>query len=477
MLLRGTMTGNMKEKNIALGFWLIALSCLIMGLLFGIAGSLQYVVPGFLKEQFSFAKMRPLHVFLITQWIICAATGSIYYFIPSIAKRRIAFPVLGKLHLLIQLFVIMVAVCDFFLGNFTGREYLEFPVWIIALMIIGWICAGINLIATVKPKYNTAPVYIWSWSTGILFFIITLTEASLWQFDHFNANIIRDITVQWKALGSMVGAWNMLIYGSAVYIMCRIKGNDDMARSKPAFFFYFLGMANLMFNWGHHTYIVPASPIIKNTAYIISMTELLILFNMIWKWGKSLRKENKTQHFSYRLLKMTDNWIILNLALAIAISIPALNAFTHGTHITVAHAMGATIGINTTILLAAGFYIYYKEKKLVTLQLTKRIKRTLLVFNISLFFFWVSLIGSGIMKAEGIADHKLFYDIMQQLQPWFRVFSISGFVLTGSIIVLAAPLVRQFFNSLIHPKTAVIIPMQETATVVLITKGEREDAE
>jgi nitric oxide reductase subunit B len=358
----------MKEKKVALGFWLLALACLFFGLLFGMAGSFQYIIPGFLKEKISFASMRPLHVFLITQWICCAAVGSIYYFLPSIAKKKLYSIKLAQVHLGIVLFVIVIAVSNFFLGNFTGREYLEFSIWLIFLMIAGWILALINFLKTVKPSYNTAPVYIWSWTTGLIFFIITLTEASLWQFDHFNNNIIRDITVQWKALGSMVGAWNMLIYGSAIYVMTRISGNEKMARSKQAFFFY----------WGHHTYIVPASPIIKGTAYIISMTELLILFHMIFQWKKSLRKEDKELNLSYRLLKMTDKWIILNLILAIAISVPAINLFTHGTHITVAHAMGATIGINTTILLAAGFFIYSLEEKLVSINITSKAKRTCL---------------------------------------------------------------------------------------------------
>jgi nitric oxide reductase subunit B len=320
---------------------------------------------------------------------------------------------------------------------------MEFPVWLIALMIIGWMLAGINFLLTVKPKFNSAPVYIWSWATGILFFIITLTEASLWQFDHFNNNIIRDITVQWKALGSMVGAWNMLIYGSAMYVMCTISGNNKMARSKQAFFFYFLGLTNLMFNWGHHTYVVPASPVIKTVSYIISMTELLILFNMIWQWQRSLKAKDKEQHFAYRLLKMTDNWIILNLVLAIAISVPFLNQFTHGTHITVAHAMGATIGINTTILLSSGFYILFTEKKSsAAIALSQR--RKLQLFNMSLLVFWISLIGSGIVKAAAVSENKFFAEIMQQLKPWFYVFSLSGFFLTAAIIILAFPLIKYF---------------------------------
>jgi nitric oxide reductase subunit B len=460
----------MTAKRTAFGFWLLGLGCLVLGLLFGLSGSLQYIVPGFLKEKLSFAHMRPLHVFLVTQWISCAAAGSMYYFIPLAGKRKLYSPLLIKVHLLLQVFIVMVAVTDFLLGNFTGREYMEFPGWVVMLMITGWVLAGINFIATVQPKFNKAPVYTWSWATGILFFIITLTEASLWQLDHFNTSIIRDITIQWKALGSMVGAWNMLIYGSAMFVMCRISGSDTIARSREAFFFYFLGLTNLMFNWGHHTYIVPASPVIKHTAYIISMTELLILFNMIRRWMQSLKKEEKERHLSYRLLKMTDNWIILNLFLAIAISVPALNQFTHGTHITVAHAMGATIGINTTILLAAGFYILYLEKKLHSFPLTTSLKRTLTVFNISLLIFWISLIGSGVVKATGAAGNLSFYEIMQKLRPWFHVFSLSGFVLTGALIFMAFPLIRHF----IRPGIAKVNTRQQESTGVTAIIVARE---
>ncbi len=34
---------------------------------------------------------------------------------------------------------------------------------------------------------------------------------------------MRDITVQWKAMGSMVGSWNMLVYGTGFYVMKQIK--------------------------------------------------------------------------------------------------------------------------------------------------------------------------------------------------------------------------------------------------------------
>jgi hypothetical protein len=66
------------------------------------------------------------------------------------------------------------------------------------------------------------------------------------------------------------------------------------------------------------------------------------------------------------------------------------------------------------------------------------------VFNTALLVFWISLIGSGIAKAVSIENAESFYNIMKQLQPWFKVFTLSGFVLLVFIIILVAPLVQAF---------------------------------
>lgn len=73
---------------------------------------------------------------------------------------------------------------------------------------------------------------------------------------------------------------------------------------------------------------------------------------------KSKKTNNTTFSFPYRFLMAADYWVIINLAMGILMSIPAINLYTHGTHITVAHAMGTTIGINVMIILASAFYFF-----------------------------------------------------------------------------------------------------------------------
>lgn len=427
----------------ARAFLILAISYLLAGLLLGTAGGLQYILPAFLKNQLSFQKTRPLHVYLVITWIFTAAQAGLYYYIPRVAGRPLVWKQGALLHFLLQLALSVTIVAFFFAGHFGGREYLEFPPWLGLIIFISWIPLAINFFFTVKPNYKTAPVYIWSWSTGIIFFFITLTESYLWLIDYFGNNVVRDITIQWKALGSMVGSWNMLVYGTAMYIMEEISGDKKTARSPVSFFFYFLGLTNLMFNWGHHTYIVPAAPWVKTVSFAISMTELLILGYIIRNWKKTFGTAvSNHSNIVYRLLSYADGWIFLNLALAIAISVPAWNYFTHGTHITVAHAMGATIGINTMLLFASVFFIVSRTSAYGLWKVKKQAAAGIFISNIALVIFWVSLIGSGVVKIIHKQDNKPFAVMLRNCEPWFRAFAYSGILVFAGLLLLGMAGIR-----------------------------------
>lgn len=432
----------MESRRISLLFIVTALVSLVIGVLFGMIGGLQYILPDFLHEHLSFEKTRPLHVTLVVTWIFTGAVGGIYYYLPEISQRKLYSVNLARLHY--TLFVITgltILVC-YIRGDFGGREYLEFPPILAIPMILTWLLFAVNFILTIRKKLSDWPIYMWMWSTGLLFFLITFGEAYLWTLPFFRDNIIRDVTVQWKANGSMVGSWNMLVYGTGFYIMEKISGDDKTSKAPMTFFFYFLGLTNLMFNWGHHTYIVPAAPWIKNVAYIISMTELLILGNIIRNWKNSLNVAKKNLHsIPYRFIAAADVWIFLNLTLAILMSIPAINKYTHGTHITVAHAMGSTIGINTMILLASLYFIFEINGGEVK---SKKIKIGFFVVNISLLIFWVTLIISGIVKAMENEKGVAFQKMMLKLQPWFKSLNSAGLGILIGVVLLCIPLLTKF---------------------------------
>lgn len=436
------------NRQISILFIIISMLALCAGALFGCIGSIQYIYPDFLSE-LPFFKSRPLHVSLIVAWIFLCSIGGIYYYLPRYCNLPLFSIKLSRIHFWIFISTGIIIIACYIAGKFGGREYWEFPPVLAIPIIISWILFGVNFFRTVAHKKGQWPVYLWMWGTGIFFFLFTFCESYLWIFPHFNNSIVRDITVQWKAYGALVGSWNMLVYGTAIFIMERIKGDDSVAKSKLVFLMYFLGLTNLLFGWAHHIYILPAAPWIRYFAYVISMTELIILGKIIWDWRKSISAAKKDFYqLPYKFLVASDFWIFINLILALLISIPAINIFTHGTHITVAHAMGSTIGINTMILLCSCLFIIQDNTNGV---MSKRQKNTIStgfwIMNIFLMTFWISLIFAGAEKARLILDeHVSFREIMKSINPYLMAFSISGIGIFIGICLVIFPAINIFYQ-------------------------------
>ena len=419
-----------------LRFMRLGMLALAVGMFFGVIGGFQFLFPDFLRELL-FTKTRPLHVSLVVAWIFLIAIGGIYHYLPRQCGMKLYSARAVNWHFWIFAVTGLAILGCYLSGRFGGREYLEFPPVLSIPVFLTWILFGINYFMTVRQDKKSWPVYYWMWGTGIVFFFITYMEAHLYLIPYFRDTMVREIMVQWKSYGSLTGSWNMLVYGTALYLATRISGSDQYARSKMAFGLFFLGFFNLMFGWAHHTYIVPSATWIRTFAYFVSMTELFIFGKIIWDWRSSLSDWQKNRYCNaYRFLFAADIWVFINLGLALVISVPAFNLITHGTHITVAHAMGSTIGINTMILLASIFYVIREElPQNVHADCTPQIKFGFWMANISLAVFFMALVMAGVGK--GLYDGASFQDMMLSIRPFLVVFTLSGITLMiGLWIVL-----------------------------------------
>lgn len=425
---------------------------LLLGLCFGILAAFIYLYPEFLKDSLGFISLRPLHVSSAMFWIIIGATGCVYNGLKIVAGKMISTRLA-----LAQWILWIIAVVGIFLSYFThqfgGREYWEFnPVW--ALPIAGaWILFLFNF-SKLITQVRKWPVYVWMWLTGTVFFLFTFSENYLWLFPYFREHFVTDMTIQWKVNGSLVGSWNQMLYGTAFFLMDRISGSKKVGKNNLAFAMYFLGLFNLMFNWGHHIYTLPTDKYIRYIGYVVSMTEWVFFAKIIYNWKGSVNEMQKHFHyFPYKFLMAADIWVFINMGQAILMSIPAINIYTHGTHVTVAHAMGTTIGINSMILFAACFE-FLKPDMFKEIKPSKRINFVFWILQFSLLFFWLSLNMAGIKKGMWQLDeHQVSYSkMMHSLQPYFIVFVVAGIGLLMSFAALAVKLLKNVSQSIITNK-------------------------
>ena len=447
MLIQGGLKLIMMEpyRQTENKFLYTSLLLLTAGMLFGLTGGLQYIIPGIFKTYLSFEKTRPLHVSSVVFWIIMASTGTVIAYLQQYSGRKIFSPSLIKVQFFLFLFSVLGILVSYCIGIFGGREYWEFHPVLAIPVIIGWILFIVNILKT-TGSLSGKPVYVWMWLTGVLFFLFTYIESNLWLIPFFGKHVIKDMTIQWKSYGSMVGSWNMMIYGSSIFLMEKISGNKAYSRSYIAFVLFFTGLFNLMFNWGHHIYTLPTFPYIQYMSYAVSMTELFIFGRIIYLWRSTISDAKKhAQQVAYRFLISADIWIFLTLILAILMSVPAINVYTHGTHITVAHTMGATIGINSLLLMAFVYDILY-EKNTDTIVSSKWPEIGIWVINISLFIFWLSLVAAGVIKAKWqMSEVQIaFSSMMMKLRPLFIIFFISGLTMFSGFVLIIYPIIRRW---------------------------------
>ena len=230
------------------------------------------------------------------------------------------------------------------------------------------------------------------WTTGLVVFLITFTEAHLHLIPYYSSNVIRDMSVQWKSYGSLIGSWNHVVYGTAVFLAHRADGRSGY---KPvAYLFFWLGLFNLILGFAHHTFVLPQSLLLRYASYGTSMTE----------------------------------W---------------LHATTHGTHTTVAHAMASTIGINTMILLAAGFGVLLHHRK----SAPRGLLPVLAAANVGLFFLLVGLFASGGVKGKAIVGQGWsFYTAYEAARPYLHLLLLGGFILWAALAHLASVWIRLLLN-------------------------------
>ncbi len=413
---------------VGLNFIRLGMLSLGVGMFFGVIGGFQFLFPEFLRELL-FTKTRPIHVSMVVSWIFLVAIGGIYFYLPRQQKLKLWSPNAARIHFWVFIVTGLAILFSYLTGQFGGREYFEFPAALSIPIFLTWILFGVNYFNTVRQQKGPWPVYYWMWGTGVVFFFITFCEAYLWLIPYFRESMVREIIVQWKSYGALTGSWNMLVYGTAIYVATRIAGNQDAARSKMAYSLYFLGLFNLIFGWAHHTYLVPSQTWIRLFAYAVSMTELFILGKILWDWRSSLSEYQKNRHCNaYRFMFAADIWVFINLVLALIISVPAFNLITHGTHITVAHAMGSTIGINSMILLSSVFYIIREElPQNVHASCSKQVMTGFWVANISLAVFFLALVMAGL--GRGLYDGASFQEMATQIRPFMMVFAVSGITL------------------------------------------------
>ncbi len=390
--------------------------------------------------------LRPLHTGAALGWIYFAGMAMAHRWLfehmaagqaPTLL-RQVAFR--ARVQRWLWLGSALVAAVAYASGHTTGREYLEYPPWLALPILAGWLLFALNFAQVTRFRLGELPVHAWMWGTSAVLFVIAFVEAHVWLLDWLLARPVRDLAIQWKAMGSLVGSFNLLVYGSVAWLGTRLCGDDRYARSPTAYALFLIGILNSFTNYGHHTYHLPQGETMKWVSFAVSMSEIVIFAKVAWDCtGLGRRWATRGRYpLVVALLVATTTWTCLQLALALLISIPPLNVYVHGTLAIVAHSMGTLIGIDTMAMLAVGLWLTH-ELSGENQAASARGLVAVVALNVGLLILWCSLLwvglGAGIrMTSTGVL-------------PWIGAY--PGWL--GSMLLAAGALIAAGIASLAWP--------------------------
>jgi nitric oxide reductase subunit B len=335
-----------------------ALVSIALAVTAGLVAALHYVPgvsPGLASLGLSFTALRPLHTTFASAWIFLGGLAVVHRYLEDHAGPVTRTERLGlRAQVLLWAFAGAGVLVTLPLGITSGREYMGFHPLLSIPILLGWLLFVARFFRAVGRDFWTRPIYVTMWGVGCLFFVFTFLEQHAWLLGDVFAQPVVDLRLQWKACGTLVGSFNLFVYGSLIYLGERLTGDPSYGRSRLAYALFGVGLLNSFTNFAHHTYHLPQSELVKWISFVVSMTELILLARVVWDLVGALKQQVASpQPAASFFLSATKVWTAAMLFTSILLSVPPLNAVVHGTHVVTGHAMGTEIGIDTMVLLGA----------------------------------------------------------------------------------------------------------------------------
>ena len=334
-----------------------AVVAICIAVLAGLLGAFYYIpqlAPVLQGLGIQFAALRPLHTTFAVVFILLGGMAVVHRYFEDVAGPMTAGE---KLRLRIQVISWAVAgvgvFCTMLVGVGSGREYMGFhPIFSIPI-VLGWLMFTWNYFSHLGRGFMSRPIHATMWGIGCLFFLYTFTEQHAWLLPDIFSEPITDMRLQWKATGTLVGSFNLFVYGTLYYVGCKLSNCERYAHSRLAYALFAVGLLNSFTNFAHHTYHLPQSHTVKWISFVVSMAEIILFFRVIMDITAMVKASKPAPPCGIQaFLTAAKWWTGFILGTSLIISIPPINSLIHGTQLVMGHAMGAEIGIDCMALFA-----------------------------------------------------------------------------------------------------------------------------
>jgi cytochrome c oxidase cbb3-type subunit I/II len=425
----------------------------IIGMVVGLLAALQLVFPSlsFDLAYTTFGRIRPIH----TNAVIFAFVGNgiftgVYYSLQRLCKARMFNDKLSYIHFWGWQLIIVFAALTYIFGVTTGKEYaeLEWPIDILVALI--WVVFGWNMFGTII-KRRTRHIYVAIW-----FYIATFVTVAVLHIVNSIAipvNLLKsypiyagvqDALVQWWYGHNAVAFFLTTPYLGLMYYFLPKAANRPVYSYRLSII-HFWALIFLYIWAGPHHLLYNALP---DWAQTLGMVFSIMLIAPSWggmvnglltlrgAWDK-VREDPVLKFFVVAVTAYGMSTLEGPL-----MSIKSINAFTHFTDWTVAHAHVGALGWNGFLTFGM---LYWLIPRLFNTQVYSRKLAnahfwlgTLGIIFYAIPLYWGAVVQTLMWKEfddMGFLKYPNFLETVTQIIPMYGARAVGGALyITGAII-------------------------------------------
>lgn len=421
-----------QSQRVALLFFAGALALFVVQVLAGLLAGYVYVDPNFLSELLPFHIIRMIHTNALIVWLLLGFFGATYYLVPEESEREIESVPLAVVQFALLVGAALAAVVGYLFGIHEGREFLEQPTWVKAVIVVSVLIFLYNVTMTVVRGRRTA--------VSIVLLLGLWGAAIFFLFAFYNpANLSLDKMYWWYVVHLWVeGVWELIMAAILAFLMIKLTGVDREVIEKWLYAIVALSLFTGLIGTGHHYYWIGTPGYWQWLGSVFSALEVvpffamvIFAFMMVWKGGRA-HPNKAALLWSLGCATLAffgaGVWGLMH-------TLSPLNYFSHGTQITAAHGHLAFFGAYVALNLA-----------MITYAMPYLLRRETFGQVVNMWSFWLMSGGMAFMTFTltfaGIVQTHLqrvrgeaYMDVQEDLALFYDMRFVSGAVFVVGVLV------------------------------------------
>lgn len=422
---------------------LVMLSCAVVWLVVasaaGLVSSLKLHMPGLLADQAwqTFGRMRTLHLNAVAYgWAPMGLLGLAIWMMPRLLRT----PLTGGRYTLAGTLLwnagLIAGLGSIAVGINAGMEWLEIPWQVGVLFALGGMLIGVPLVLMLqRRRVHHLYVSVWYMGAALFWFPVLYVVAKVPNV-HFG---VEQATMNWWFGHNVLGLfYTPLSLASVYYFLPKIIG-----RPVQSYNLSLLGFWTLAFFYGqvgaHHLIGGPVPgwlitlSIVQSVMMIIPVVAFSVNQHLTLKGHFKVLRQSPTLRFivlgaiMYTLASVQGSFEALR----------SLNAITHFTHFTVAHAHLGMYGFVTMVIFGG---IYFAMPRIVDAPWPRPALITAHFWLVVLGFavYLIALSIGGVLQGLALLDPaRPFMESVAVTLPWLQGRSLGGAIMTLGHLVFA----------------------------------------